>query len=101
MSVLPVRHAWRSLRRTPAFSITAALTLVIGIGAAVSIFTVINGVLLRPLPYSNPNHAQQTSATYFTYKKLAHTIDGIAVYQEGAVNAAAPGGGSAPQRLTS
>ena len=97
MSV-PIRHAWRSLRRAPAFSITAALTLVIGVGAAVSIFTVINAVLLRPLPYGTPdrlvgawhdlppinlNHAQQTSATYFTYKKLAHTIDGIALYQEG------------------
>ena len=101
MSVLPIRHALRSLRRTPAFSITATLTLVIGIGATVAIFAVVNGVLLHPLPFGNPdrlvgawhdlppislNHAQQTPGTYLTYKKLAHTIDGIALYQESAVN---------------
>jgi predicted permease len=115
VSVLPVRHALRSLLRTPAFSITAALTLVIGIGATVAIFTVVNGVLLHPLPYGTPDrlvgawhdlppislaHAQQTPGTYFTYKKLARTIEGIALYQSSAVNVGGTGG-SEPQRLTS
>jgi putative ABC transport system permease protein len=110
-----LRHAWRSLRRTPAFAITASLTLVIGIGAAIAIFAVVNGVLLRPLPYGNPDRligawhdlppvsvkkANQTSSTYLTYKRLAHTIDGIGIYQEGASNVAEPGGSAEPQRLT-
>ncbi|MGQ0649230.1 MAG: ABC transporter permease [Gemmatimonadaceae bacterium] len=111
-----VRPAWRSLRRTPAFTITASLTLVIGIGAAVAIFALVNGVLLRPLPYSDPDRlvgawhdlkgvaidkANQTAATYFTYKKLARSIEGIGVYRSDAVNVSDPGGAADPQRITS
>ena len=45
----------RSLRRNPWFAATAVLTLALGLGAAVSIFTVVNRVLLAPLPYSHPD----------------------------------------------
>ena len=112
----PLRYAWRSLRRTPVFTLTAALTLVIGIGASVAIFAIVNGVLLKPLPYGNPERlvgiwhnfpplkldkANQSSGTYFTYKKLARSIESIGVYEDGAVNVAEPGNSSEPQRLTS
>jgi hypothetical protein len=50
-----LKPAWRSLRRSPAFTVTASLTLIIGIGAAVAIFALVNGVLLRPLPYGDPD----------------------------------------------
>jgi predicted permease len=49
-----LRHAARSLRRAPAFAAAAILTFTLGIGANAAIFSVVYGVLLRPLPYKDP-----------------------------------------------
>jgi len=49
------RHALRHVHRSPGFAATIVLTLALGIGANVAIFAVINGLLLRPLPVSDPN----------------------------------------------
>jgi putative ABC transport system permease protein len=52
-AVRDVRHGMRSLLRSPLFTAVTVLTLTLGIGAAVAMFTVADGVLLRPLPYGN------------------------------------------------
>ena len=50
-----VRYGWRTLLRNPGYAILAVLTLGLGIGANTAIFIVINGVLLRPLPFPQPD----------------------------------------------
>ncbi|MGH7625432.1 MAG: ABC transporter permease, partial [Gemmatimonadaceae bacterium] len=111
----PFRLAWRSLRRTPVFTAAAVLTLAIGIGASAAIFAVVNGILLRPLPYGRPEqlvgvwnnlpplslqHAGQTSATYFTFKRFAKSVSAIAAYNDGSVAITDPGGTAEPRRLS-
>jgi putative ABC transport system permease protein len=110
-----VTYAGRSLLRAPLFTAAVVLTLTIGIGSASAIFAVVNAVLLRPLPYPHPDrlvgtwfdmtpisllHVQQTAATYRTFRRFAHSIEGIAAYQDGSVNVADPDGRAEPTRLS-
>ena len=53
-----VRYAVRTLRRTPGFTVAAVACLALGIGANTEIFSVINGVVLRPLPFPDPYEAE-------------------------------------------
>lgn len=110
-----LRHAWRSLWRTPVFTVTAILTLLIGVGATVAVFTVVNRVLLSPLPYGdadrligawydmpplNLKHVEQSASTYFANQRAARSIDGIGIYQDEAVNVSYPGSDVEPQRVS-
>ena len=49
-----VRHALRTLRRTPVFTAVSLLTVALGIGANTAIFSIVSGVILRPLDYPKP-----------------------------------------------
>ena len=67
--VQDVRFAVRSLRRRRAFALVAILTVALGIAAATSIYTVVDGVLLRPLPYREAGELVAVWQTYPQWKK--------------------------------
>lgn len=65
-----VRHTFRQLRKSPGFAVTAILTLALGIGPNTAVFSVMNGVLLRPLAYPHPERIfqlEQGTATDSSY----------------------------------
>jgi predicted permease len=110
-----VRQAIRRLRRAPAFSVAAALTLALGIGATTAVFSVVDGVLLRPLPFDRPDQlvdlahtlavsgvtrVDQSDATYLYYRRASGAFTGVAAWQPTAVSvraASGPGAGAGAQ----
>src|SRR4029079_1550157 len=89
MTPTSLRHALRSLKRTPVFAVAAILTLVLGIGAVAATFTIVYGVLLEPLPYGHPDRLvsigldlrtaelrriEQPPAVFFTYKRFSRSL---------------------------
>ena len=58
-----LRYAWRSLLRSPRFTVTALVTLTLGIAATVAIFTFVDAALIRPLPYRDSSRLYQVYET--------------------------------------
>jgi putative ABC transport system permease protein len=71
-----LRYAWRLLRKTPGFTITALLTLAVCLGANLTIFAVINSVLLRPLPFPE---ADRLVTVFNTYPRAGVDRDGASI----------------------
>src|SRR5689334_12282872 len=71
--LLDIRYALRMLWKSPAFTLVAVLTLMLGIGANVVVFGVVNVVLLHPLDVSDPQNLYQLRHREWTYGKLLTT----------------------------
>jgi predicted permease len=78
-----VRYALRQLRKAPGFTWTAVAVLALGIGANVAVFTVLNGIFLRPLPYAHPDRVVTVEGSgvrpYFTltYANMLQLRDAV------------------------
>ena len=69
-----IRYAVRSLFRTPTFTIASLATLALGIGANTAIFSVVDAVLLRPMPYPHPERiVQLVRRTESSGENMGHT----------------------------
>jgi putative ABC transport system permease protein len=106
MSILmqDIRYALRGMLRQPGFALVLVATLALGIGANTAIFTVVNAVLLRPLPFAEPDRLIDLSSNdrnggesvsepeFVDYKRGVTTVDRLAAYSANNATITVPGG---------
>lgn len=108
-------YAWRSLRRAPGFTLAAILTLGLGLGATTAIFSVVYGVLLKPLPYPHEDRLVSLSHAapgigaedigiaapqWILYRDEARAFDAIGLWAGGTTSIAGVDGPEEIRRLT-
>ncbi len=109
-----IRLAVRGLLRAPAFAAVTILTLALGIGANTAIFSIVNGVILRPLGYPKPEQLMYLTTQirgvqefdqfwvsppeYFEFRELNQSFSAVGAYTTGEVNLTA---GDRPLRVRS
>lgn len=103
-----LRYGARMLRKSPGFTIVAVLTLALGIGANTAIFSVVNGVLLRPLPFRDPSRlvliAEKSSfpvistsyGNYLDWRDQSHCFESMEATRSGSATLT---GAGEPERL--
>src|SRR5689334_22528937 len=113
--VRETRHSVRALLRAPGFTTITILTLALGIGAATAVFTLLDAVVLRPLPYRNagrlvslaspvPKLKGQTKwglgrHEMFYFLAQGHTLENLGVYQSSDVTVLGDTPGARPERV--
>src|SRR4029453_446114 len=108
-----VRHAIRGLLRVPGFTVVTILTLALGIGANTAIFSIVNGVILRPLGYDKPEQLMYLTTQfpafgfeqfwvsppeYFEFREINQSFAAVGAFTTGEVNLTA---GDRPLRIRS
>src|ERR1700689_1284185 len=103
-----LRYGLRTLRKNPGFTAIAVLTLALGIGANTAIFSVVNGVLLRPLPFRHPSRlvliAEKSSfpvistsrENYLDWRDQSHSFEAMEATRSGSITLT---GAGEPERL--
>ena len=104
-----LRFAFRQLRKTPGFTTTIVITLALGIGGTTAIFSLVRGVLLRPLPFNRPDRLVLLGDHLGNYVSTPVTAREIGVYASttqafsdtgGYIDASYElAGGAAPERV--
>jgi putative ABC transport system permease protein len=87
-----LRYAWRSYAKAPGFTLLVMTTLALGIGASTAIFSIVNGILLKPLPFAEPDRLMWVSESnkqgqtvsvswmnYLDWRARQHSFDGLAL----------------------
>jgi predicted permease len=106
-----IRYALRKLLRAPGFALVAVATLALAIGATTAVFSIVNGVLLQPLPFNDPARIVSVSSTnrggkpvymspldYIDYRDGSRSFEAMAQYSDASVNLT--GNGVQPLRLS-